>query len=182
MNIAIHLFFLSIVFLEIIYFWGETFDNPSTVFFVVWSLVNNLASDFSLYHFCIRVNMTSSYTSVLNSLICQIYEIKKNNQIICDPFMIFVKKYVLQYTTTNNIANPKDFQVTTLNTNGVVRIYNKLINNLELTNLKYNTVVSGSNTWVATLYKISPQRHCINNAYYDLSYYEQTYIKTYFTI
>lgn len=142
LNIAIHVFF-GFIFIGQTYYFHVIYLGLYQFGLLVWEIINDIAIDYALYQFCIMLNMTSSYINVLNSLICEIYRINEYNYDQREPIMIFVKNNVFQYgTPAPFFTNTKEFQITTLKNNDIVKIYNILMNNLELTNQKYNNVVS----------------------------------------
>lgn len=141
LNLSVHAFFLFIILGQTIYYAVTLNIDDYNPVLELWAVTSGLATEYALYQLCIVLNMTSSYTNVLNTLICQICKCKEHNYNYREPFMVFVKHHVLQYVTPYYRIR-EEFQIITLKVTSVVKIYDKLMSNLELTNQKYNIVVS----------------------------------------
>lgn len=166
-NLTIHLceivFMLSLLLVK----YKDTFSLD-----IYFMIMFNIASNFSIYQFCIMMNMISSYGNVLNIHICQYYKIHDylHEKINATNYML--KKFIFQYASFDKPSKINASSIETLNINIFVKINEKLLDNLTVINNRFNVIVSiyislliyfSSSTFIHIMY-------CSKRAYYNNEY------------
>lgn len=100
-------------------------------------IIYSLAAGFSFYQVCIFNNIISSYVNVINVLLCRAhgkpeYHYKNN-----DAFMFLLNNKILQSAEINSSKISPHLDIAS-----VIEVYDKLLRNIEITNHKYNVLVS----------------------------------------
>lgn len=101
----------------------------------------HIAIDSSVHQFCILINMISSYGRVINNSICKMYKRPEYCPEKGDPIMYLLRYKVFRLARTNNQLC-QDLIADTLNIEEIALMSHKLLENLYITNQKYNVAVS----------------------------------------
>lgn len=95
-----------------------------------------LVNDFSVYQCCNVMNMIGSYCNMLNIATCKMYRTAYEQG---DTFMMSIKNNILQYASVEQM---KELRFVHRDTDHIIKMFERLILNLELANRKYNIIVS----------------------------------------
>lgn len=105
----------------------------------LWRFVFSLTNDLIMYQICNIVNMLSSYANIMKIALCKNFKKPEYYQKQNDPVMFFFKTKIIQYTTLNPM---KKHVIEKLDLVTMEIMYDKLVETLELTNNKFNIIVS----------------------------------------
>lgn len=138
-------FFIIIHFLPSAYVLYNTYlmfqDSNFSVFGTfqkLWKYFYIFTADFSIYHFCNFVNMSSSYCNIIKISLCKIFKKSEYYYKPNDPFMYFAKSKVIQCASLDPTEEPvfSDLEVENL-----ITMYDKLMDTVEHTNCNFNMMV-----------------------------------------
>lgn len=141
-NMVVHFVIISFISYSLISATYSAIIDKFTVSFPnLFLYLYIITTDFLVYQFCTIVHMISSYANLINSCLCKKFKkpdlnYNYNNN---DALMTFLKNKILQYKI---IYSKKKSNFAQIKMVDLVKIYDKLMDNLDLTNYKYNFVVS----------------------------------------
>lgn len=119
-------------------------SNNFPLFQNCFTTICNIAMSFSVYQFCILVNMISSYKNVLNISICKFYNLPDYRFENINPIIYLLKRYIFQYASFDESNKVSITFIKAQNIHTFMKINNKLLNNLSLINGKFHVIVSNS--------------------------------------
>lgn len=134
--IFVHLLQISFILYNI----GNPIKPIPQVFSNIWIFTFVIVSDFTMFQFCNIINTISSYGNLLNMCLCNIFNepelFKKKN----DPLMNLLKNNVLRYTSIE-VTKSNELIISTLRVDSIMETYNRLLDTMELTNSRFNSMV-----------------------------------------
>lgn len=109
------------------------FQNMLAIGVIIYSL----AAGFSFLQVCVLINIISSYVNVLNFLLCREHGKLEYHYENNDAFMFLLKNNILRHAEINPSRISPQLEIAS-----VIQMYSKLLQNIEITNHKYNVLVS----------------------------------------
>lgn len=139
-TLSIVLHFFDIIFMSTEYMSIFLRSFPNLYFFEeilkVFTILIYISNDYSVYQCGIIMNLTSSYGNVINNDLSKSYGSPDINLKNTDALLCALNTKVLQ------CASNKYNKCNRCNINYIIKMYDKILENLEIINRKYNIVVS----------------------------------------
>lgn len=132
-NIALHI-------IQVIYLTADILIEP-----IIFNLVScvviyfNIVLVLSVHQFCIITNMISSYGSVLNISICKLYNRPEYQSDYRNPVMYIIRHKVFCFASDYQKSK---YLIPITSVEAITLMCDKLLDNLQISNSKYNIVVS----------------------------------------
>lgn len=154
LNTSIHSFEIFLMAIQIVINYdAKTQPNVAQFFYTFF----NISMDFSVYQLCNIMNMISSYGNVVNTYLLNFYNLPHSGLENKNVIIYVLKKYILRFASFNHANNMRETFTETQDIYTFMKVNEKLLDIVQITNNKFNIIVSISNVLLCS--SLQPYKH-----------------------